>query len=90
MAYTQLYIERCAHHAKSVTTVVRVSITATVPNNVMGGIRLRHMSPSPDLLEPDKVYHTYRKRRPPKMQSAGVSSIGRSRLRVGTKNSAPR
>ena len=46
-----LYIERCAHHAKSVTTVVRVSITATVPNNVMGGIRLRHMSPSPDLLE---------------------------------------
>jgi len=57
MCYTLsdvLYIERCAHHAKSVTTVVRVSITATVPNNVMGGIRLRHMSPSPDLLEPDK------------------------------------
>src|SRR5215470_6827474 len=55
------------HHAKSVTTTVRVSITATVPNKVMGRTRLGFMSPSPDLTLIWSVYHFKLKWRPPKI-----------------------
>src|SRR6516165_1787621 len=46
---------------------VRVSITATVPNKVMGRTRLGFMSPSPDLTLIWSVYHFKLKWRPPKI-----------------------